>query len=562
VSAVLLVTGCYTGVEGFDAGGPGAPPGAGDDAGDGDGDAGNDGDDGEPTDDEPCRTTTRTASRLLTAAEYERSVHRLLGVDTEVRTRLPADDRVSDLFAHNGAVELDWGKVRTYMLVAEDLAEVTPILELAPCEPGDTADTQLACAEALVRDLGRKAYRRPLTNEEAARWVDVYLGAREDETIAAGFGEAARTVVAGMLQSPSFLMVTEIGEVRGDTPEGLRSLTAHELAAKLALLLWDELPDEELSQLADDGGLVDPEVLEAQARRMLEDPRARPAILAFFEQWLRTDAVRSNDNVGATLQQAMVRETSLLVEHVLWSDDAQGSLGELLTADYTFANAELAEHYGLPTAGLTEELVQVSLPPERVGILGHGSLLASYGAESATIYRGLHVYRDMMCRSTMPPPDVIDTGVFGDLEPHEAAEARIENATCRGCHGGFEAVGLAFEGFDATGRARQEYEDGDPVDAGGWWPEPNAQEFEGVPELASALAASEEVKHCTAQRAAELAFGRDAQQIPGQVPTCIADPIAEAFVTSDGDLRELMVSLVLSDAFRLRDPGQETPTCE
>jgi len=100
------------------------------------------------------------------------------------------------------------------------------------------------------------------------------------------------------------------------------------------------------------------------------------------------------------------------------------------------------------------------------------------------------------------------------------------------------------------------------VDASGSWPDPNLQEFEGVSGLANALAASEEVKRCTAQRAAELAFGREAQQSPGEAPSCIADPIADAFVTSDGDLRELMVSLVLSDAFRLRDPGEETPTCD
>jgi hypothetical protein len=564
VSATLLVAGCYTGLEGFDPGDdPGTPPGAADDAGDDAGaDAGDD-DGGEPdAPDAPCRTAGRTATRLLTAAEYENSVRRLLGVDTEVQSRLPIDDVVGELFTHNGAAELDAGEVRKYMLVAEDLAAEVAVVELLPCEPGDGAATQQACAEAFVRELGRKAYRRPLTDEEVARWLEVYLAARDDEAIVAGFNEAIRTVIAGMLQSPGFLMLTERGEVREDTPEGLLSLTSHELATKLAYLVWDDLPDDELAALADAGTLADPDVLEAQARRMLADPRARRAVLAFFRQWLRTDAVLGSDNIDPSLLEPMARETALLAEHVLWGDDAEGTLDELLTADYTFVNAELAAHYGLPAAGLGDEASRVALPDERMGVLGHGSLLAAFGEHSTTIYRGLHVYRDMMCRTTAPPPDVLDTGMFGHLDPRAAAEARIDNETCNPCHGKFETVGLALEDFDATGRFREAYPDGQPVDASGSWPAPNAQEFAGLAELSAELAASEEVERCAAQRATEFAFGPDAQQIPGEARSCVVEPIQEAFVQSGGDLRELVVSLVKSDAFRLRDPGPETPTCE
>lgn len=559
VSATLLMAGCYTGVDGMPPGDDlGPPPGAADDAGDDAGDDG-DGDGGEP--DGPCRTASLTATRLLTAAEYEHSVHRLLGVDTEVQSRLPIDD-VGELFTHNGAAELDSTEVRKYMLVAEDLAAEAVVSELLPCEPGDGAATEEACAEAFVRSFGRTAYRRPLTEDEVIRWLEVYEGAREDEAIGAGFPEAIRTVIVGMLLAPGFLMVTERGELRDDTPEGLLSLTSYELAAKLSYFVWDDLPDDELAALADDGTLVDPEVLEAQARRMIEDPRARSGLLAFFREWLRTEAVLGSDNIDPSLREPMANETLLLAEHVMWGGDAEGSLDELLTADYTFVNAELAAHYGLPTAGLTDDPTRVELPPERAGVLGHGSLLAAFGEHSTSIYRGLHVYRGMMCRTTAPPPDQLDTDMFADLDPRAAAEARIDNATCTGCHGGFEAVGLAFEDFDATGRLRETYPDGEPVDASGWWPEPGMAEFQGLTELAGALAASEEVERCTAQRASEFAFGRDAQQIPGEARSCVAAPIQEAFVQSGGDLRELVVSLVRSDAFRLRDPGTETPTCD
>jgi hypothetical protein len=195
-------------------------------------------------------------------------------------------------------------------------------------------------------------------------------------------------------------------------------------------------------------------------------------------------------------------------------------------------------------------------------VLGHGSLLASYGEHSTTIYRGLHVYRGMMCRPTAPPPEQLDTGIYESLDPRAAAEARIDNITCNACHGGFEAVGLALEQFDASGRFRESYDGGEPVDASGWWPAPNGQEFEGLAELGNALAANDEVERCTAQHVAEFAFGRDAQQIPGQAPHCVAGSIQDAFVESGGDLRELFMNLVRSDAFRLRDPGEAAPGCE
>lgn len=559
VSATLLMAGCYTGVDGLDRGDdPDAlPPGAADDAGE---DAGDD--DGEPDEpDVPCRTAGRTATRLLTAVEYENSVRRLLGVDTEVRSRLPVDETVSDLFVHNATAELDESKARKYMLIAEQLVDEITVPDLLSCDPGDTPDAQRACAEQFVRELGRRTYRRPLSEVEVARWLGVYEIAREDEAIGDGFNGAVKTVISGMLQAPGFLMVTEVGEVRDDTPAGLRSLTAHELAAKLAFLVWDDLPDDELAAVADDGTLVDPDVLEAQARRMLEDPRAHAAIGAFFEQWLHIDHVKRVDNVDDSLQDAMVRETSLFVNHVVWSDDAQGTLDELLTADYTFANAELAKQYGLPGEELTDEHVRVSLPPERVGVLGHGSLLAAHGARSISIHRGLHVFRSMMCRSTPPPDPTLDTAMFDGLTPREAAEARIDTTSCTGCHGQFETVGLAFEHFDATGQWRDVYEDESPVDAHGSWTDPNAQQFDGVAELAAAMADSEEVERCAAQRVAEFAFGADVQSTT-EDRSCMDDPIAEAFVESGGDLRELLVSLVRSDGFRLRDPGEEMPTCE
>ena len=168
----------------------------------------------------------------------------------------------------------------------------------------------------------------------------------------------------------------------------------------------------------------------------------------------------------------------------------------------------------------------------------------------------------MMCRTTLPPPPTLNTGKFNDLNTHEAAEARIDDPTCNSCHGMFETVGLALEHYDATGRWRDAYEDGVQVDASGSWPGPDPQQFEGMIELSNALAANEELDRCTAQRAAEFAFGREATAVFGQPESCMAKPIADAFVASGGDLRELIVGLVLSDGFRLRDPGDETPTCE
>ncbi len=556
---MVLGTACYSGLSNFDA--EEQPPGVLDDgAGDDDGDDGDDGSRAEP--EAECRTAGTTAMRLLTQAEYENSVNTLLGTSLQLRAQLPGDEIVGEAYTHNGNARLDDGELRRYMQVAEDLAEAPELAALLPCTPGEDATSQRDCAEQLIVSLGRGAYRRPLSAVEIERWLAVYDHARADEAIEADFEVAIRTMIAGMLQSPFFLMVSELGEIREDTPAGMVSLTSHELAAKLSFLLWDTLPDEALAAAADDGSLVDPAVLEEHTRRMLEDPRARAGISQFFAQWLRSDAATSAVGLDPALGEAMARETTALIEDVLWGDSTSGTLDELLTADYSFVDADLAAHYGLTDQPPPGELARVSMPPERRGVLGHGSILAAYGEHSASVYRGLHVYRHFLCRDTMPPPEELDTGTFGELSPREAAEARIASETCSGCHGLFETVGLALEQFDASGRYRETYEDGQPVDAGGSWSGANAQSFDGLAGLSEALANNPEVQRCVAEQAAEFSFGLDAQHLPGGDDHCVADSIQDAFVSSGGDLRELLVNLVASDAFRLRalGPGDST-TC-
>ncbi len=557
MSAVLLGTGCYTGLDRFDANDDDPPEAEGDRDPDSEEDSTTPPDEDEP--EESCRTAGRTAMRLLTAAEYDNTVRELLQVDLDVRSRLPADELVGGGFTHNGGAFLDTAELRQYMQIAEELADATILADLMPCEPGDDEASQRACAEQFIAQFGRRAYRRPLTELEARRWLDVYDEVRADPTVGVGFWGSVRTVTTGMLQSPFFLMLSELGELRDDTPPGLVSLTSHELASKLAYLLWDGLPDEELGALADEGALVDPEQLEAQTRRMLEDPRAREGLGTFFRQWLHTDRVLSSSTVDMSLRQSMVAETEHLIEHVMWADDADGTLDELLGADYAFVDGALAAHYGLEVDVPPGEVMRVALPDERRGLLGQGTLLAAYGERSASIHRGLRLYGDMLCQLTAPPPAELDTGAFDHLSPREAADARIDNETCTNCHGMFELPAIALERYDAAGRWRTTYENGDAVDDSGVL---LGDPVQGLTGLSDALTGNEVFQRCVAQRASEYAFGRDALRHDGEARQCVSESIEDALISSGGDLRELVVGLVRSDGFRFRDPGADASTCE
>ena len=341
------------------------------------------------------------------------------------------------------------------------------------CRPAKPADAP-ACARTILKNLGTVAYRRPLTDEALSALLGLYeRGASRD-----GFEGGIQMALEGLLASPQFVFRFEEPPVDLD-PSAQFPLSDHDLASRLSFFLWASGPDDTLLNRARESLLSDPDVLESEVRRMLADPRAEALATRFAAQWLRLPDldglhpdVRIYPDFDEQLKHAMRRETERLFEHIVREDRP---VLELLTADYTFADERLAQHYGLMHPG-GPDVARISIDdPDRRGLLGHGAVLAltSYADRTSPVLRGKWVMEVLLgSPPPPPPPDVPDLeettaddsgrllSVRQRLERHRASPA------CASCHRMMDPIGLALEHYDVTG-ARRRWDNGQPIDASG-----------------------------------------------------------------------------------------------
>lgn len=428
---------------------------------------------------------------------------------------------------------------------AASLASAADVAKLVPC---DRADRD-ACAKTVVKQLGKRAFRRPLADAEAGRLAGVLLGAGD-------FDKGVRAAVRAMLMSPSFAYRPEVGERQ---PDGTYRLTPWETASALSYFFWGTMPDDALFAAAEHGDLSNTAGIEREARRLLASPRARATVATFAEQWLGGESVTQVTKSEATypfpaeLRAAMLEETRTFVTHVVF--DGSHSLDELFTADYTFANEALAKHYGLSGASGTElERVKYA-GPARSGILGHGSILATTGHSDQTspIRRGLFVRRRLLCQEFAPPPP--NAGGVPQVDPKATTRERFaqhtSNQFCKSCHQYIDGVGFGFERLDTVGRVRDS-EAGKPIDAQGdmndveGFGKGTHAPFSNVGELGHILAASDAAKTCVVRQVYRFARGHLDDDV------CEIAPVEKRFREKNGDLRELMVAVVTDPAFVVR----------
>lgn len=322
------------------------------------------------------------------------------------------------------------------------------------------------------------------------------------------------------------------------------------------------MPDEELFAQAEAGALRQSAQIEAQARRMLADPRARDAVRSFHEQWLGLGHLGtvSKDpiaypNFSTDLLPLFREETVAYAEHVVF--EGSGTVSELLLSDYTLMNADLAAFYGLsgPDAPQGAEFEKVTVDTtERAGVLTHASILAVHasGDRSSPVLRGKFVREQILCELLpLPPNDLVIEPP--PLDPEKTTREQFEeigaNPDCASCHALMNPIGFGFENFDALGLYRTE-QNGKPIDASGEivGTEDVAGPFDGVVELANKLAGSEDVRRCVAAQWFRFGYGRG----DTEADTCSMDHVQEVFTESGGDIRELLVALTQTDAFRHR----------
>ena len=332
---------------------------------------------------------------------------------------------------------------------------------LRDAEPGHVEDA-LRFAE--------RAWRRPLTADEAARLRDFYARLRRGGGL--DHEHAIRALLARILVAPAFLYRAEPPEAgRG----GIVPLTDWQLASRLSYFLWSSMPDEPLREAAAAGRLRDPAELERQARRMLRDPKARRLATEFFGQWLgfyRFDQFQGIDagrfpEFTDRLRAAMYEEAVSFFEHLVREDRP---VDEILFADYTFLNRPLAEHYGVAAvAAKGDDFVKVDGLAEqhRGGLLGMGAVLAATSAplRTSAVKRGDWVLRRIVGTPVPPPPADVgsipaDDVLADGLTVRQRLEAHRKNASCANCHARIDPLGFALEPFDPLGRWRDAYGDG------------------------------------------------------------------------------------------------------
>jgi cytochrome c5 len=329
------------------------------------------------------------------------------------------------------------------------------------CQPTNTGDED-ACATNVLSSLARRAYRRPVTNDDVQTLVRFYRMARAE----GDFDTGIRVAIERLLVSPDFLFRIE-ADPDGVAPGTAYRLSDVELASRLSFFLWSSIPDDELLELAERGRLRDPAVLEQQVRRMLSDPRARAALVDnFFGQWLQTrnvalltpDANTKFPWFDDNLRAAFVRETELFLEDQVKSDS---SIVQLLTGNYTFLNEQLARHYGI-TGVYGSHFRRVALADEnRWGLLGKASVLAvtSYSTRTSPTIRGKWLLENILAAPVPPPPPDVNTNLDESklgksTSVREMLEMHRTNPVCASCHARMDPIGFSLENFDAIGQWR------------------------------------------------------------------------------------------------------------
>jgi hypothetical protein len=340
------------------------------------------------------------------------------------------------------------------------------------CRPAGRQDEPL-CARKILSTLARKAYRGLVTEQDVQRLMEFF----EDGRLEGTFESGVQLALQRMLASPKFVFRAE-QEPSNDSPGTVYRISDFELASRLSFFLWSSMPDDELLDLAARGKLKTQAILEQQVRRMLADPRSSALVSNFAGQWLYLRNLRNQvpnslefPDFDDNLRQALLRETELFFESIMREDR---NVLDLMTANYTFVNERLAEHYGIPNIN-GSHFRRVTLSDDaRRGLLGKGSVLmvTSHTDRTSPVVRGKWILENLMGAPPPPPPANVpplkeNTEQGGEiLSMRDRMEEHRGNPACSGCHSIMDPIGFALENFDAVGSWRT-HEARLPIDASG-----------------------------------------------------------------------------------------------
>jgi hypothetical protein len=502
------------------------------------------------------RDPGRVTLRRLNRAEYNNTVHDLLGIDFRPADDFPADD-VGYGFDNIGDVlSLPPLLMEKYLAAAEkivDKAFATPAarkrIMTVPFENEEAA-------RRVLRAFAERAYRRPVRDDDLRRLVGLVELAQKNGD---SFETGVRLALQAVLVSPHFLFRIELDR-RPNDPRTVRDLNDFELASRLSYFLWSSMPDDELFRHARQRTLRKSGVLEEQVRRMLQDPRSRALTDNFAGQWLQTRNLKGLTPDPARfpgfdekLRTAMQKETELFFESVVREDR---SVLDFLDSDYTFLNERLAKHYGI--SGVKgDDFRKVTLTgahrAARGGVLTQATVLAvtSNPTRTSPVKRGKWILENVLGTPPPPPPPGVDELKEGkDVELKGSLRQRMEqhraDPGCATCHQRMDPLGFGFENFDAVGAWRDK--DGKhAIDPSGVLP--GGKSFNGSAELKAILKGrSDTFARCLAEKLLTYALGRGVERSD----RCAVDEIARNLAREQYKFSALVIHMVKSDPFQKR----------
>jgi hypothetical protein len=512
---------------------------------------------GEPAECEGPLDPGPAPLRRLTHTQYNNTVRDLFpGVTLPVQT-IAVDPKVNG-FENNADVQTPSAllieQYQRAALAVTEAAWATPEAFL-PCAADGGGEPQ-QCGHNFILDFGARAFRRPLTADEEA----AFLGFFDQQLAETNFSVALQLTTQALLQSPAFLYFLEFGGEPGEGGEAV-ALTGHELAARLSYFLWDSMPDAQLFAAAAAGDLDTVEGLAAETMLMLDDAKARSALVNFHRQWFDFDGVALINPDPATypsytpdLRAAMRAELDRFVESTLF--EGPGTFASLLTSTETDVDATLAALYGVDPPPPGEWAPVLLDSSQRSGILTRAGFLArtAHAVHPSPVKRGVFVLARLLCVPPAPPPANVNTNPPDEGEPGQPKTNReryakhTAQADCASCHTTIDGVGFGFEHYDALGRWR-DLDNGEPVDASGELIGTDIDgTFDGAIELSEKLATSTQAHDCVVSQVYRYALGRGT----GTADLCSLDDLRAQFAEASGDMRALLLAVVASDAFRTR----------
>jgi len=420
------------------------------------------------------------------------------------------------------------------------------------CHPDKGADAQ-ACADQILTNIARRAFRRPVSQADLAGPMAFY----KEGYAESGFESGIQKGIMAILASPKFLYRAQTPPETLQAGDAFR-ISDQELASRLSFFLWSAPPDDELLKVAADGKLHEPKVLKAQVKRLLADPRAENLVTNFAFQWLHVDGLDQVEpdpdlfpQYSADLKEDFKKELELFIASIFNSDR---SVVDLLTADYTFLNERLALHYGIDNVR-GGQFRRVTLDPalHRDGLLGKGALLmgTSYGNRTTPVLRGVFILEKILGTPPASPPPNVEA--FPETKEGEKAltvRARLEMhrqlPSCNACHAIIDPLGLAMENFNAIGQWRDfdrdagtrivpegQLADGTPVD--------------GIDDLRTALVGKKhEFVQTFTEKLMAFALGRTLKYYDMPAVRAITRDAAK----DDYTFSSIVMGVVTSDAFQ------------